>query len=146
MDYRVLNRDLNFGLESEKEKVEIIKEKFGQGLKKVKDNYFVFDFACENCYVELKTRKCELNKYPSTMIGMNKIDYASHTNRPVYFVFAFTDGMYYWKYNKEDFENGNVIINKGGRCDRGINEIKDYAYIKNDILIDLGKSMANQIN
>ena len=54
--------------------------------------------------------------------------------RPVYFCFNFEDGLYYWKYNKEDLENGNVVIRKGGRNDRGIDETKDYGYIKTEIL------------
>jgi hypothetical protein len=69
------------------------------------------------------------------MIGKNKLDYASHTKRPVYFAFGFEDGLYYWKYNEEDLKNGNVEFRVGGRTDRGMDEIKAYAYIKTGILI-----------
>lgn len=129
--------DLTYGIEKEIENLDIIKSCFDKGLKKVKDNFFCFDFSCESCYVELKSRRCDHNKYPDTMIGKNKLDYAEHTKRPVYFVFAFNDGLYYWKYNKEDLSNGNVEIRKGGRTDRGMDEIKDYAYIKCEILIKI---------
>jgi hypothetical protein len=129
--------DLEFGLEKENETLDLIRTIFDKSLKKVKDKYFCFDFSCENCYVELKSRRSMHDKYTSTMIGKNKLDYASHTKRPVYFVFAFDDGAYYWKYNEEDMKNGNVEIRKGGRTDRDKNEIKDYGYIKTEILIKI---------
>ena len=129
--------DLYFGLDKERENLDIIKECFDKGLKKVKDNYFCFDFSCESCYVELKSRRCNHDKYPDTMIGKNKLDYASHTKRPVYFVFGFEDGLYYWKYNTDDLTNGNVEIRKGGRTDRGIDETKDYGFIKTNCLIKI---------
>lgn len=126
--------DFDFGTAKEKSEIQVLREKFHPMLKKIEDNYFVFDFGCKNCYVELKSRRCAHDKYEDTMVSMNKIEYASHTERPVYFCFSFTDGIYFWQYNKEDLENGNVEIRKGGRTDRGVDEIKDYAFIKNKIL------------
>lgn len=126
--------DVKFGLDKEIEQLEIIRDIFCSKLKKTNDKWFVFDYSCEDCYVELKSRRCNHDKYPDTMIGLNKINYCSHTKRPVYFCFSFEDGLYYWKYNKEDIDNGNVTIRKGGRTDRGMDETKDYAYIKTEIL------------
>ena len=68
------------------------------------------------------------------MVGKNKLDYAEKADRPVYFCFSFTDGLYFWKYNKEDIDKGNVEIRIGGRNDRGRQEYKDYAFIKTNIL------------
>jgi hypothetical protein len=126
--------DLKFGLVSEEKELERLKKFFDKPqLKKVKEKYFVFDFACEDLYVELKSRRSTHDKYPDTMVGKNKIDYAKHTTRPVCFVFSFTDGLYYWKYNESDIGE-NVTFRKGGRFDRGRAEVSDYAYIKTSVL------------
>jgi len=137
MNYSAKKEDLDYGLQKEKENLDMIKTIFDKSLKKVTDKYFCFDFSSETCYVELKSRRCMHDKYPNTMVGKNKLDYASHTKRPVYFVFAFDDGAYYWKYNEEDMTNGNVVIRQGGRTDRGIDELKDYGYIKTELLIKI---------
>ena len=125
--------DLSFGLKKEISEIERIRNRFSNTLKPT-NNFFVFDYVSNECYVELKSRRNKLNTYPDTMVGKNKMDYAETADRPVYFVFSFIDGLYYWKYNKEDIQNGNVRFSVGGRCDRGKAEYKDYAYIKTDIL------------
>ena len=64
------------------------------------------------------------------MIGLNKIMKASTILEDVYFFFWFTDGLFYWKYNRDiDLE-----VKKGGRYDRGLKEINDYAYIPTTLL------------
>ena len=137
MNFKLLHKDINYGKEKEDEKLELIRKLFGEKIKKIKEKYFVFDYGCEDCYVELKSRRCSSTQYNDTMVGKNKIDYARHTERPCYFAFAFTDGIYYWKFNEDDITNGNVYFAKGGRTDRGKIEIKDYAYIKKEILTQI---------
>lgn len=125
--------DLSFGLKKEITEIEKIRNRFSNSLKPT-NNFFVFDYVSPECYVELKARRNKLNTYPDTMVGKNKMDYAETADRPVYFVFSFIDGLYYWRYNKEDILNGGVRFSVGGRCDRGKAEYKQYAYIKTDIL------------
>jgi hypothetical protein len=135
MNFKLLHKDINYGKEKEDEKLELIRKLFGEKIKKIKEKYFVFDYGCEDCYVELKSRRCSSTQYNDTMVGKNKVDYAEHTKRPVYFCFNFTDGMYYWKYDKKDIEDGNVYFKRGGRYDRGMVEESDYAYIKKNVLV-----------
>lgn len=130
-------KDLAFGLKKEIEVLEIVKGYFSADLKKCADESFVFDYECPSCYVELKSRRVGVYAYSDTMVGKNKLDYAGRINRPVYFVFSFTNGLYYWKYNTLDLTNGNVQFRTGGRYDRGKPEIKDYAYINTRILIKI---------
>ena len=125
--------DLDFGRNKEISEIVKIRKRFSQSLKPT-NSFFVYDYVSKDCYVELKSRRNYLNTYSTTMVGKNKTDYAESSDRPVYFVFSFFDGLYYWKYNKEDLHNGNVIFDIGGRCDRGKNEYKEYAYIKTNIL------------
>ena len=76
-------------------------------------------------YIEVKSRNINHNKYPTTMVGVNKFEFAHNCGRDVYFIFMFNDGNFYYKYNKNDtFE-----IECGGRNDRGMNEYNDYVYI-----------------
>tara|TARA_R110000823_G_scaffold285392_1_gene403837 strand:- start:857 stop:1282 length:426 start_codon:yes stop_codon:yes gene_type:complete len=86
--------------------------------------YNTFDLRNSEIVVEVKCRRVSKNQYPTTMIGMNKIKEASmnpHINFDFFFVF--TDGLYKWTFCN------NYEVDKGGRVDRGYNEIKDYAYI-----------------
>lgn len=129
-----VDNDLKFGLDSEINHLETLRDIFCDKLKKTNNKWFVFDYSCEACYVELKSRRCFHNKYEDTMIGLNKINYSANSKKPVYFCFSFEDGLYYWKYNKDDIDNGGVVIRKGGRNDRGVDETKEYAYIKTALL------------
>ena len=84
----------------------------------------VMDFYSDKYEGELKSRTCSYNKYPTTMIGHNKL--LNHKEDKEYrYYFLFTDGLYRWKYNKDQF-----TVKKGGRFDRGGAEVKQHAYIK----------------
>ena len=138
--------DLVFGFQKEVEVLEIVKRYFSADLIKCADESFVFDYECPSCYVELKSRRNGVYAYPDTMVGKNKIDFAGRIARTVYFVFSFTDGLYYWKYNSIDLTNGNVKFRQGGRYDRGKAEIKDYAYIKTGILKKIEFPLAKELS
>ena len=84
------------------------------------------DFYFGDTYFEVKSRRNNYNKYPTTMIGYNKIKWIKNNNiKDVYFIFVFEDGNYYYKYNPEDKFETSI----GGRWDRGKEEKKLYYYI-----------------
>jgi hypothetical protein len=124
-----LRRDLKFGREKEEENLTLIRSAIDENLQKSSSNFYVIDFSSKDCYIELKSRRSEKDKYPDTMIGVNKIKFAEKSDKPTYFCFSFTDGLYCWKYSKEEAVDA-ISYREGGRCDRGIDEIKEYAYIK----------------
>lgn len=126
--------DRQFGWKKEEEELEKIKKAFSPDLAKVEGQYYIFDYVCEYCFVELKSRRNTKDKYPDTMVGKNKLDCASKAERPVFFCFSFTDGLYYWKYNEDDIARGDVKFRKGGRNDRGRPEYTEYAFINTAIL------------
>ena len=102
----------------------------------------IFDFVSVNKFIEIKKRNFDYSKYPDTMIGLNKINYAKENpDKEFYFVFVFNDGLYYWKYNNEDKLN----YRKGGRFDRGYNEIKDYCYIPINLLKNISIDNINEL-
>ena len=92
------------------------------------------DFYCDETYFEVKSRRNTHNKYGTTMIGYNKIQWINKNNiKDVYFVFAFFDGDYYYKYNPEDKFETKI----GGRWDRERVEKKLYYYIPINKLIKI---------
>jgi hypothetical protein len=121
--------DFIFGLAQEDVLLEVIKKKFGNDIIKTKERS-IFDYESDNVLVELKSRRVKKDTYPDTMIGINKIDFASKSDKEVYFAFQFTDNLYYWKYDKDELLN----FRGGGRSDRGKNEYKPYCYIPVNLL------------
>jgi len=119
------SNDINLGSQNELDMLPFFKNAFNDESIEMLDKYNNFDYKGDNKYIELKTRRNAKNTYPTTMIGKNKIDKAKTLNEDVYFVFKFTDGIFYYKFNKDD----QLTTQLGGRKDRGCCEIKDYCFI-----------------
>ena len=134
----VYKADQIYGTQKENELLPILNKFFNLELKPTK-NYFVFDYEAPNMYIELKSRRNQKDRYDTTLVGKNKIDYAETCGKDVYFIFSFTDGLYYWKYNKSDIGD-KITFDKGGRFDRGRVEVKMYAYISVDILLPIAEN------
>ena len=119
-------KDFEFGLLKENEIMPILKNYFNDDTICKLNRTNTFDFKGDNKYIELKSRNNDLNKYPTTMVGYNKILKASTLLDDVYFCFCFTDGLYYYKYNKDI----NLEIRRSGRYDRiKSGELNDYCFI-----------------
>ena len=76
MNYQI---DINYGQIAEKKAIIQLQNFFKIPLIKL-DYYNTFDFYNEhqNVYIELKSRRCKIDTYNSTMIPMNKstkVDY-----------------------------------------------------------------------
>jgi hypothetical protein len=127
--------DREFGIAEEEKQFAVLKSKFGDDLERMTGRYCKMDFKSQNCYVELKSRRCNKDTYEDTMVSESKLKYAEKRGTPTFFAFNFQDGIYYWKYNKEDIENGKVNIRDGGRFDRGRPEKNSYAFIHKDLLV-----------
>jgi hypothetical protein len=118
--------DYNFGKLQEERLFNIIKKEFGEDLTPSKERYALFDFNSEKTSVELKSRRCNHNTYPDTMMNINKIYCANeHPDKTFIFCFNFEDGLYYFKH-KKDYE---YKVRFAGRRDRGVDERKTYAFI-----------------
>jgi hypothetical protein len=125
--YYVKNFDEQYlkGLQSEKEILPIIQKYFDDDITPTTATYDRHDYKGTNYYYELKTRTNEYSKYPTTMISLLKTK-----KENVIFLFRFTDGLYYIKYNKEQFNQYEV--KKYSKYGKPI----DYVYIP---IIDLIK-------
>jgi hypothetical protein len=120
----IKNHDLLIGeMEEELFKI-LIKENFNMDIEKT-DNFHCMDYYNDDTYFELKSRSFNHNKYPTTMIGQNKIAFARDTDKQCVFVFSFKDGYYYYVFDRSDWFETKI----GGRNDRGKPEYKNYVYI-----------------
>ena len=128
--------DFTFGCKNERDLKDLLNKNFGR-VSKTTGKYDVMDYTNDKVDIEIKSRRKKKNDFATTMISKNKFDYAEKCGKDVYFVFCFTDGVFYWKYNKEDIINKIVKFDLGGRWDRQVNEIKVYGYIPVDILTEL---------
>jgi hypothetical protein len=103
-EVRSLANDLKFGLTKETEYLPVIKDFFGEEkLEKTKDTFSIFDFQGKDRRYELKSRRCSVNRYLTTIVPVSK----SKTEN-VCFVFGFIDGLYYIHYNEELFSKFDI--------------------------------------
>lgn len=88
--------------------------------------YNFFDFENSNDKCELKSRRNNYNRYPTTMVGYNKVKIAEEDDTLNYkFFFLFRDGLYVWEFKKDEY-----TIKYGGIKEN----IKPYCYIPIDKL------------
>ena len=120
-----------YGMNCENALFRKIREKWGEDIKKTA-RYAIFDYENDNLQIELKNRRVNFSTYPSMMMGLNKLKKAEETKdkKKSIFLFNFKDGLYYWEYDKNQYDLG-----WGGRNDRGIDERKTTAFIPTKHLI-----------
>ena len=90
-----------FGKEKEQEILPIIKAFFKREIKAYPNQYDDFDFWDGETEYELKSRTNSYSQYPTTMITRNKI--SKPNSKQIILLFNYTDGLYFIKYNEEQF-------------------------------------------
>ena len=125
--------DFNKGTQSEIDILPKLKIHFlDETIERSLDRYAIFDYTNnKDLLIELKTRNCEYEKYDETMINVIKINKSKKLSKThnIYFLFLFTNGLYYWKYDINELDKLTYKI--GGRSDRTnlYSEKKMYTYI-----------------
>lgn len=104
-----LAEDLKFGKLYEKVVVQNLNENiyFNDEIKMYENEMKQVDFRNKEIIGELKTRTNSKDRYSTTMFGYNKIKYLKsleNDNRVWKFYFLFTDGLYVWSYNEDQYE------------------------------------------
>ena len=130
---------------SEKNLLPTLSEYFNCPLEKT-STYFTFDYKSSSkdrpIYIELKCRSNTKDAYSTTMIGYNKmiagLRLINTQSYEIYFVFQFTDGLYYYKLHKNSEQECNISF--GGRNDRGGNEYKKYCFIPVCLLTEISRN------
>lgn len=98
-----LKQDYAFGIEQEEKIKETLEKHFNTKLNKL-SKYNKFDFEGEKCLIEIKSRNVTSERFDSTILPYSKIEGIEKQNKEVYFVFNFTDKIYYIQYNQELFK------------------------------------------
>ena len=132
----IKQQNLKFGEKNEIELLDVFIKHIDPSLCRT-NNYFEMDYESNKSFVELKSRNCRFSDYADTMIGTNKINFAEKCIKNVYFAFKFQDGLYIYKFNKNDIITGEIYFKIGGRTDRGTDERKKYAFIKTELLKEI---------
>lgn len=113
----------------ESDVISLINELFSTNLEHT-ERYNRFDGIDHTNKVlcEVKGRNIPSNKYLTTMIGCNKINYAEriYPDYKIILVFDFTDGLFYYIYDKED---KHYISTTTAKKTAGEREDKLYYYI-----------------
>lgn len=100
---RSFAEDNAFGLASEDTNRVALETLVGTPLIKDKNIYASFDFHNEGktIYVELKTRLIPHDRYDTALISASKVEFCRDPTKTYYFVWAYSDGLFYLKYDKE---------------------------------------------
>ena len=99
MSGRSFKEDYAKGKSNEKKVLEIIRKYFNDDIKQVGGVYSPNDYKGKTRRYELKSRNIEYKRYPTIMIGKNKLI------KDIVLLFLFTDGLYYIEYEEEEFKN-----------------------------------------
>lgn len=97
---RSIKEDYEFGKEKEIEIFETIKKYFNDDITFIQYKYSTYDYKGTKSKYELKSRTNKYKAFPTTLIPEYKIKY----NTNIHFLFYFTDGLYFIKYDKQLFD------------------------------------------
>ena len=118
MAVRTFKDDYAAGVLIENNLKSMLEFKFVDKLVKT-GRYDKLDYEGERCFVEIKSRTNRYAQYPTSILQKTKCDYARLQTKPVYFVFAFTDGVYYIQYTPEVFDTFETeVFQRPGRIDK----------------------------
>ena len=139
--------DLKFGLENEIKVLPLIEQFLETKLKKDENPYSIYDWWNETktIFVELKSRRITHNQYDTAIIGENKIKMCKNPDINYYFVWLYTDGLFYLKYDKKLFDSFDVKETQiKFRYDVGRPEINKVVHIPYKLLSKLPNTLILQ--
>lgn len=98
--------DLAFGAKNQTEVLPLINQFFNDNAVEYDDEFSTQDFYSERAVYELKSRAIKHNQYPTAIIGCNKCNLKEDDlHKELFFVFKYTDGLFYIKYENSTFAN-----------------------------------------
>jgi len=117
MGYDLIN-DLKRGKKNEKLVVYFLNKNLypEDNFKFYKDQFKQVDFRNKEIVGELKSRYNKYKDYQETFFGYNKLEYLFKEKDPRTwkFYFLFTDGLYVWSYNKDQYRVGDFYHKERG--------------------------------
>jgi hypothetical protein len=129
---RTFKDDYSFGVSEEDKILQKINDYFKDNIVKSKSSKSIYDYKGGANYYEVKSRKNTYDAYPTTLIGANKV----FTNNQV-FIFNFTDGIYYIKYDEDLFKTFDKKLFKRNTRSDYIDKESYYYFIPCNKLIKI---------
>lgn len=110
------SEDIEYGKMSEIAVLPMINKHFNDNAVASSEMYSTQDFFSQNAVYELKSRKIVHNMYPTALIGCNKaVLKREDKDKTLYFVFSYLDGLFYIKYNEEQFKDWKSVFQRNTR-------------------------------
>lgn len=127
---RTYKEDKQKGLESEKNNIDYLSNHFNRTFNKLEE-YNPFDFESEDIILEIKTRFCNYDRFPTTMLPYSKVLNAKKLKKTIYFIFIFDDGIYKIKFdsNFDNYSRGYYARKRADKVDK--EELYTFIPIKN---------------
>ena len=113
---RTFKEDYETGIASEETIKPILEHFLNQSLIKT-PTHFPMDYASKTAFIEIKTRTYSSTFFETTLLPYSKIQFAKATKRNIFFVFVFTDGIYYIKYDNRFDTFDTQIFQRPSRQD-----------------------------
>ena len=104
---RTTEADVAMGIQNEILCHHMIEDITGESMLKLPNTFAVIDFEGPSSWAELKSRRCASDTYDTTIIGVGKgWEAVKHMKRGkrVFFVFKFTDGLFYIRFIPKLFD------------------------------------------
>jgi hypothetical protein len=121
--------DYNFGREQEIVLLPRLNEFFKDDIKPTTDKFHKYDYEGNKYVYEMKSRKCKMEQYPTTLLPADKV---IKTKKQI-FLFNFTDGLYYIEYDEDVWKDIKVASFRRFRI--GVNDLeKPYYHIPTTLL------------
>lgn len=116
---RSFQNDYNFGIQNEKNIMNLLNKVFEEEFEKTTNPYALYDFiGNKGTIIEMKSRRNTYNQYPTTIIPVHKV--VSGFKKHI-FLFQFTDGSYYIQYDADRFskyEKKDITTYRKGIVDK----------------------------
>jgi len=122
-------KDFEYGAIQEKKVLPMINEYFKRDIKKFENRYDKYDFFDDEYVYELKSRFNCKDKFPTTMITMNKLT----ENKKIILLFNFQDCLTYIEYDKDKFDKYDTQLFSRAKL---VGDLKEHIYIDiNDLTL-----------
>jgi len=131
----IIHNDLNYGIPQEATVISKLAVHFMEDIQQESNPYSRYDAISPTTKYEIKCRRNTHDKFPTTLIGVNKTNVSGR----LVFVFNFTNGLYYIVYEKEKFDKYEIRDIEATRMVKGkaVKNLKPCYMIDIDDLIKI---------
>ena len=128
----IIRADCNFGIPQEPTVISKLSVHFMEDIEQESNPYSRWDARSSNTKYEIKSRRCNYNAYPTTIIAVDK----TKVEGRLVFVFNFRDKLTYIVYDKEKFNKYEIRDIEAYRKN-GVKTLKPHYHINIEDLTEI---------